>query len=313
MLLFSWGASVTIASKRSTVVRGTGLRRRGNLGCNGVLRSLVIGFVAASLSSAAQAAILFTPFGPNGEGGSANGQVLSFGSGGEVFELDAFVNIAGFDLNGGASGTSAQLSVNPLPAGTSLGFGVALSPDQSDLTLTYTLANNSGMTLPAVWFGFFVDAEIDVAINDYFNEAADQFGTIGAGAGDSVPDQWEADEPGYVFGNVFSNLLTGALDNTNAVPNVSPDDVSLAIGFSLGDLPPSAIATIVILLSDDGDLLGSFALQHFDSDPQSFDALTLSGAASVLVPEPSTSSLIIFGLAVFVIRTARRAIPYQRT
>jgi len=251
--------------------------------------------VVLNACSTANAAFTYTPFGANGEGGSINGQVLFFGSGGEVFELDAFVNIGGLDLNGPALGTSAQLSNNPLPVGLSFAFSSELSPDESDLTLTYTLSNTSGATIPAMWFSFFVDPEIDVAINDYFNEAGLPFGTLGPGGGGSA-DSWEIDEPGYVFGDVFSNLLNGDLDNTNAVPESAADDVSLALGFTLGEIVPGGFATISILLSDDGDRIGTFALQAFDTDPDSFDDLTVSGTATIAVPEPTSGVLTGLGL-----------------
>ncbi len=257
--------------------------------------------VVLGASSTANAAFTYTPFGSNGEGGSINGQVFFFGSGGEVFELDAFVNIG----DGGAPGTSAQLSINPLPAGLSFGFSTQLSPDETDLTLTYTLSNTSEATFPAVWFGFFVDPEIDVAINDYFNEAGLPFGTPGPGGGGSA-DSWEIDEPGYVFGDVFGNLLNGDLDNTNEVPEFAADDVSLALGFTLGEIVPGGFATITILMSDDGDTIGTFALQSFDTNPESFDDLTVSGIATVIVPEPSTSTLSLFFVAALLVRGAVR-------
>ena len=255
----------------------------------------------------AVAAIFFTPFGANGEGGIANGQVLSFGSGGEVFELDAFVNIAGFDLNGATAGTSAQLSANSLPAGVSLGFATALSLDQSGLTLSYTLTNNSGVTFPSVWFGFFVDAQIDVAINDYFNEAADHFGILGSGPGDLLPDEWEADEPGYVFGDIFGNLLSGTLDVSNAVSAPSPDDVSLALAFQLGGIADGQAVRVEVLLSDQGNTLNDFAIQQFDTDLESFDALTISGAAAV--PEPSGLLLGLIACGTFAMLVRFRCSP----
>lgn len=248
----------------------------------------------------ATAAIAYTPFGPNGEGGTVNGQVLSFGSGGEVFELDAFLAVEGSDLNGPTLGTAAQLSNNVLPAGLAFSFSSALSNSDSDLTLTYIFTNNTLNTLPSVWFGFFVDAEIDVAINDYFNEAAGQLGAAGTGAGDPAPDQWEVDEPGYVFGDVYAHLLSGVLDNSNAVPAGSPDDVGLALGFQLGSLAPGQESTVSMLLSDAGRILGDFALQHFDTDENSFDTLTVSGSATI-VPEPSGSLLAAAGLVAFLL------------
>jgi hypothetical protein len=259
-----------------------------------VLLALVF---AATMPNAASATIFYTPFGPSGEGGTVNGQVLSFGSGGEVFELDAFLNIGGTDLNGATLGTSAQLSVNPLPAGLAYSFSTELSPDETDLTLRYEFTNNTGGTLLDVWFFSFVDAEIDVAINDYFNEAGFQFGSPGAGPGDPDADAWEIDEPGYVFGDIFSNLLSGSLDNTNAVPLGSPDDASLAIGFALGDLPAAGVATIDVMLSEEGNTIGSLGLQHFDTGEGSFDTLTLSGAA-VVVPEPDAWFLAVVGVTI---------------
>jgi hypothetical protein len=255
--------------------------------------------VLAILAGQASAAIFTTPFGPNGEGGSLNGQVLFFGSGGEVFELDSFLGIAGSDLNGALAGTSAQLSVHDLPFGLDFQFSTSNSPDGSDLTLTYRFANQTGAALSGVWFGFFVDAEIEVPINDYFNEAGFVVGSPGIGPSDAAPDSWEIDEPGYVFGDIFSNLLNADLDNTNAVPFAAPDDVAMALGFSLGGLPPNHIATIRILLSDDGENLGGLTLQHFDADPESTDFLTVSGTAQVeAIPE--LGSMVLLAVAVVV-------------
>src|SRR6185437_4291882 len=96
-------------------------------------------------------------FGPNGEGGLINGQTLTFGSQGSVYELDAFLNIAGRDLNGSDAGTSAQLSNGP-PAGIDYRFAYNLSADQSNLTLNYQLVNLTGQSLPGVQFFHYVDA-----------------------------------------------------------------------------------------------------------------------------------------------------------
>lgn len=243
----------------------------------------------------ARASILFTPFGPNGEGGTVNGQVFTFGSGGEIFEIDAFLNIDGVDLNGGSPGTSAQLSTDPLPTGLLYSFSAELSPDGSDVTLRYRFVNDTDTTFPSVSFFVFIDPEIDVALNGYFNEAGIVVGTPGMGPADVSADSWEIDEPGYVFGDIFSNLLNGVLDNMNAVPSVAPDDVSMALGFQLGDLHPGQVAVIDVLLSDDGDVLGDFALQHFEPNTFSSDTLTISGVA--VVPEPNAMSLCLLGFS----------------
>lgn len=271
------------------------------------LTSCLIASLIVVCHATADAAFLTTAFGPNWEGGAINGQILSFGSGGEIFELDAFLNVDGLDLNGGTAGTSAQLSLHPLPAGLGFAFNADLSPDQSGLLLTYTFTNSSQDTFASVRFFSFVDAEIDVPINNYFNEAGTVFGKIGSGPSDSDPDTWEIDEPGYVFGDVFSNLLLGSLDNSNAVAPDSPEDVSLVLGFYLGDLRPGSSSVIRILLSDVGDTLGGFALQHFDIDPDSFDTLTLSGSASV-IPEVRSFGFLTTLITILFLWHARRLI-----
>lgn len=249
-------------------------------------------------------AISLTPFGPFGEGGASNGQSFSIGTGGSVFEVDAFLNIGGMDLNGGFFGTSAQLSLDPLPVGLSYSFSSSLSLDSTDLTLSYTFSNNTGGFLSNVQFFSFLDAEIDEPINSFFNEYGDVIGTVGTGAADADPDSWEIDEPGFLFGDIYDNLFLGALDNSNGVPSSFPDDPSMALGFSLGGLNPLDAATINILISEDGDSIGSLALAHFDSDTRSNTVITLSGQSAVTpitsVPEPSTLVLLGSGLAAMI-------------
>ena len=88
-----------------------------------------------------------TPFQDNGAGGFVSDQMLTIGPDGAVFELDAFVNMAGLDLNGaGVEGTSAQLGLSdPLPAGLDFSFSAEISADQTDLVLSYTFTNDSGV------------------------------------------------------------------------------------------------------------------------------------------------------------------------
>ena len=98
----------------------------------------------------------------------------------------------------------------------------------------------------------FLDADIDLTTNGYANE----FGTFislalppGAAAGAIAPTSWEIDEPGYVFGDIYHNLYAGALDNTNSVPSTAPDDVSMALGFSVGPMLPGDSSTITVYVS----------------------------------------------------------------
>ena len=73
----------------------------------------------------------------------------------------------------------------------------------------------------------FLDIEIDELVNTFFNEFGSVVGAPGAGL------SWEIDEPGYVFGDIYTNFVAGALDGTNGVPSGSPDDVSFALGRAL--------------------------------------------------------------------------------
>lgn len=183
---------------------------------------------AAVLSLAghsAARAITFDPFAAGGAGGTQNGQTIAIGAGGGVFELDAFLNIAGQDLNGGFFGTSARLSIDPLPAGLDFAFAPSLSADATDLTLSYSFTNNTGMALEDVTFLSFLDAQIDEPVNGFFNEFAVEAGMLG------VERSFEVDEPGFMFGDIFANLLRGSLDGFNALPPGSPDNVSMALSF----------------------------------------------------------------------------------
>ena len=57
------------------------------------------------------AGIFSTPFGPGGQGGSVNGQILSFGTGGEVFEIQMLLDVVNqneFDVAGAQFCSSAR-------------------------------------------------------------------------------------------------------------------------------------------------------------------------------------------------------------
>src|SRR5436190_85796 len=110
------------------------------------MKRLVFSLILFTVTLAAEhlpAAITFGPFGANGEGGTRNGQDFRIGTGGSVYEYDAFVGVGAQDLNGSASGTSAQLSHQSLPDGLACKFSTQLSADKSDLVLTYVLSNKA--------------------------------------------------------------------------------------------------------------------------------------------------------------------------
>ena len=223
---------------------------------------------------------------PAGEPGS-----FRIGSGGLVEEIEAF-------LAGPGDALAAQLSQQPPPAGLSLAFRSELSPDGTDLRLVYDVTNIGTEMLASLTFVSFIDAEIDETLNTFFNEFAETTGALAPG------QSFEVDEPGFAFGDIFANARRASLDGTNAVPASAPDDVSMALSFTVADLAPGQIARFVLMLSEDGDSLGSFAIRHRDSDPRSDTVITFSGTASI-VPEPGTAALLALGAATLALRRRR--------
>lgn len=252
-----------------------------------MLRRMLL-LLAPLLAAAEASAIVAQPFTATGTYLRSGPAAFTIGAGGAVEEIEGFVLRAG-------DAAATRLSASPLPAGLALSFSSALSPDGSDLRLRYEVANTGAGPLAGLTFVSFLDAEIDEALNTFFQEYGETDGTPAAGQG------WEIDEPGFAFGDIFANAGQGALDGTNAVPIGAPEDVSLALSFALGPLAPGEIARFDVLISEDGDALGGFALRQRDVDPRSTTAITFSGAASI-VPEPGTSVLLGLGLGALAAR-----------
>ncbi len=169
-------------------------------------------------------------------------------------------------------------------------------------SLTWEFANNTSSTLSDVSLFGYVDAEIVETFNTFFNEYGEYVGITGAGSGDINPDSWEIDEPGYVFGDIYDNLLSGSLDNTNAVPMGFEDDVSFALGFELGDILAGETWTMTLMISET-DIGGLF---HGDdaSDEGAFVNGTVVVEPATTVPEPSV--LLMFLLGTLGMALARR-------
>ena len=265
---------------------------------NKILLAAVFGlWLGVTLPSSA---ITAGPFGPNGEGGSKNGQTFTIGTGGSVFELDSFLDINGADLNGSAFGVSAQLSRDSLPAGMGYIFTNYPSSDQADLVLSYTFTNtSSSMVFSNLYFFSFIDPEIDETINTFYDEYGSTSGAAGVHGYD--PGQWQIDEPDFQAGTLLKNIFVGALDNSNSIPQSAPNDVAMSLGFSLGNLVPGATATVLVQISEQNHALGSFSLIQRDSDPNSTTVITLSGTLPATASEmanPPYQMLVLQGRAV---------------
>ncbi len=201
---------------------------------SGILFSAAV--IAATLSlcvPAGRAQIVVSgAFGPNGDVGFVNSPPdlsISFGSDGEgsIYQMDAFVNVAGQNLNntGSGFGTSADLSYGS-PAGLAYSFSAA-QPTADQLVLTYSFVNNTGASLPGFQFLAFVDPDIGP---NYADEWATVAGSPGPGGANPNPESFQVGDPTY--STIFTNLLYASLSNVNEEPSSDPGDVSMAVGFA---------------------------------------------------------------------------------
>lgn len=237
-------------------------------------------------------------FGPNGDVGfpdSPTSLSITFGATGQgtINQLDGFLNVAGQDLSNSPSGfgTSAQLGFGA-PTGITYSF-TASQPNAHQLLLTYRFVNNTGISLPGFQFLSFLDADIGA---DFTDEFVGVTGSTSAGPPAIGPTGYQTGDP--TSSTIFTNVLFGALSNTNDASEASPGDVAMAFGFQCGLIGRDAVAEFQILLSDDGSTFlapGLVLTQNDVAFPT--DTLTVSGRISVIpVPEPSSYALIALGL-----------------
>jgi hypothetical protein len=209
----------------------------------------------------------------------------------EIYETGAFLNSSSLGAN---SLQYISSGVNDFAgSGVDISFTDGLNSNSyGDLTWEFT--NNTATTLSNVSLFGFVDAEIVETFNTFFNEYGSYVSVTGAGSGDINPDSWEIDEPGFVFGDIYNNLLSGALDNTNSVPMGLEDDVSIALGFDLGDILVGQTWSMTLSISET-DIGGIY---HGDADGAT--GAYINGAAVVSpvdsVPEPSSMVMMLLGM-----------------
>ncbi|MEE2665968.1 MAG: hypothetical protein VX681_17785 [Myxococcota bacterium] len=225
---------------------------------------------------------------------------FTIGSGGEVFQLEAFINAAGADLNGPFQGTSGQIGVDDPFDGYDITFGSALSDGDTDITLSYDVVKVSGAA-QQVTFLSYLDAEIDVLLGGLsYDEQATVHGTLAPGQG------YEIDEPGFLFGDILDNLYSGVLDGDNALESFGPEDVSMALSFDLGVMDIGDSAVLDIMISEDNDHIGGFWITQTDSVPITDTEITYSGQLRPAPAIPEPSSALVFAVGVLLTTGAIR-------
>jgi len=182
---------------------------------------------------------------------------------------------------------------DPLPGGIDMsGFDDISGLGQIDITLTGAGARNALV---------FLDHEIDEADNSFFNESAATGGALATG------QSWEADEPGFLFGDIYDNFMDNTLDNSNGVPEGFEEDVSMAIGWDFG-IVAGETAVASFFTSTVNGAAGSFFIEHYDPDSDAsiffWSALDITGGITpppidpppVDLAEPGTFGLALFGM-----------------
>jgi hypothetical protein len=176
------------------------------------------------------------------------------------------------------------------------GFDVSYSDnlDANNLgEMTWLITNNTGGTVSGARFMGFLDAEI--GINQYWDEYGALVGDVA-----NTYDSWEIDEPGYSFGDIYDNLQAGGLDNSNGVPASSAVDVSLALGFDIGDWMAGETIIARFLISGTSPA-GAALAQH---DAVTGDVFYFSGSVG-LVPIPGSGGLMLSGLVLLAVARYR--------
>lgn len=221
---------------------------------------------------------------PIGGVGEVFGKPMFIGSGGAIHEIDAFLYIDGIDLNGDFPGVTGKLSRDLMPEGIKITFDLKWLEEGSSILFEYVIKNSGTIPYQDLRFFSFFDGELNQEINTFFNEYGWFEGSPGRGYIDNLPEYWMIGEPGYVTdGKIIESLQKGILENINLIPNEEAllDDVSMALGFDLGDLHSGENKFISILISSSDDKFNGLFLSQTDNDHDLAEVLTFSGESSI--------------------------------
>ncbi|NOZ53148.1 MAG: PEP-CTERM sorting domain-containing protein [Gammaproteobacteria bacterium] len=183
-------------------------------------------------------------------------------------------------------------------AGLSVAFTNSLNANNMG-SVTWKITNNTGMNLSNVNFFGFLDAEITGQGNDSLNEFGGLVNVSGKGFTDTAADFWEIDTPG----EIYNNLLRGILDNDNAIPSSLKGDVSLALGFEVGNLfaGQSLVANFVLSKQNIG------GLRHEDQSEQLFYYNgTVKPLSQTVVQVPSPNTMLLLGVGLILLAFRQR-------
>jgi len=176
-------------------------------------------------------------------------------------------------------------------AGDSMPGDTSAFDDISGLGIIAVTVSGAG----SHYVGLFVDHEIDEATNTYFNETGATSGSPAAG------QSWEIDEPGYISGDIYGNILDSALlDNFTNVSiygdTASPNDVSMAMAWDFS-LTADETASIGFLLSDAAPAGGFYLVHHDPDSPASiyFSSTLRIRGDDVVIPAPGALMLGAIG------------------